>query len=106
MVNRITLQPDGQVEMDLNWLAGLDTDVEIGQSREVRLDDEEPETLPDKLAAYRKRNNLTQKELAEILDVHPYTAGQWELGNRKPSAESLNAIRRQTDIEIRESANE
>lgn len=37
------------------------------------------------LAALRKKHNMTQKELAKILDVTPGTVGMWESGKRNPS---------------------
>lgn len=37
------------------------------------------------LAALRKENNFTQRDLADLLDVSPGTIGLWETGKRKPT---------------------
>lgn len=34
----------------------------------------------------RRNKNLSQKQLAEILDIHPVTVGKIESGDRVPSA--------------------
>lgn len=42
---------------------------------------------PLKLKKLRKKKNLTQEELAEILGVHPVSYARWESGQREPKAE-------------------
>ncbi|WP_297445616.1 helix-turn-helix domain-containing protein [Desulfurobacterium sp.] len=42
---------------------------------------------PSKLRKLRKKKNLTQEELAEILGVHPVSYARWESGLREPKAE-------------------
>lgn len=44
------------------------------------------------IAEYRNKKNLSQKELANILDVNTSTIGLWETNKRFPSPESLVKI--------------
>ncbi len=37
-------------------------------------------------------HNLTQQKLADILDVNQTTVGQWLMGKKKPSYDSIMAI--------------
>lgn len=41
---------------------------------------------------YRKEAGLTQRELAEILDVAVGTIQQYELGKRQPRLEMINQL--------------
>lgn len=44
------------------------------------------------IAQYRNKMNLSQKELAEILNVNTSTIGLWETNKRFPSPETLIKI--------------
>lgn len=48
--------------------------------------------LKDTLQRYRKRQGLSQVELAEALDVSRQTVSKWETGTALPSAENLLAL--------------
>ena len=50
--------------------------------------------LKDTLHHYRKRQGLSQIELAEALDVSRQTISKWETGTVRPSAENLLALSR------------
>lgn len=50
--------------------------------------------LMDTLQFYRKRQGLSQVELAEALDVSRQTISKWETGAALPSAENLLALSR------------
>lgn len=50
--------------------------------------------LMDTLQLYRKRQGLSQVELAEALDVSRQTISKWETGAALPSAENLLALSR------------
>ncbi|MEQ1903124.1 MAG: recombinase family protein [Pirellulaceae bacterium] len=43
-----------------------------------------PETLPTKIAAYRRRTGLTHRRLAELIGVHECTLQSWERGRHPP----------------------
>lgn len=46
----------------------------------------------DKLQELRKRENLTQEELAEILHVSRAAVSKWESGRGLPNIDSLKDI--------------
>ncbi len=48
--------------------------------------------LGSNIQKYRKKAGLTQKELAEILDVAVGTIQQYELGKRQPRLETIDKI--------------
>lgn len=48
--------------------------------------------FPTRLRELRKRKNLTQKELAKILQVSQQTIGSWEVGRAEPNTEVINSI--------------
>ena len=48
--------------------------------------------LGEKLKLYREKNNMTQKEVAEILDVEPGTISKYELGLTEPNIESIKKL--------------
>jgi DNA-binding XRE family transcriptional regulator len=50
------------------------------------------ESLGDKIIAYRKKNGLTQKMLAQILNVNKSTIKDWEKNKHKPSKKLLKRI--------------
>lgn len=49
-------------------------------------------TIGQRIKAERKRNGLTQKELAEICGLHVNTIQQYELNKRQPRIEMLKEI--------------
>lgn len=48
--------------------------------------------LGDKLKALREEKNLTQANLAKLLNISPSTIGMWEQNRRSPDNEALNKI--------------
>lgn len=54
--------------------------------------------LMETLQFYRKRQGLSQMELAEALDVSRQTVSKWETGAALPSAENLLALSRLYDV--------
>ena len=48
--------------------------------------------LPQKLKKLRMKYNLSQKEVASMLDLSPSVISGYETGERTPSAESLLAL--------------
>lgn len=49
-------------------------------------------TLSDKLVFLRKREGLSQMEIAEQLDVSRQAVSRWEAGTSKPSTENLRLL--------------
>ena len=54
-------------------------------------------TLPP-LKAFRKKQKLSQQQLASLLDVDRVTVARWETGIRKIGAEKLSDISAKTGI--------
>lgn len=48
--------------------------------------------LGEKLKLYRERMNMTQKEVAEYIEVEPATISKYESGMREPNVESLKRL--------------
>lgn len=48
--------------------------------------------FPTRLRELRKGKNLTQKELAKILQVSQQTIGSWEVGRAEPNTDVINSI--------------
>ena len=48
--------------------------------------------IKNRLKAIREQNNISQKELAEILKINVYTVSKWETGVRTPDEEHLEQI--------------
>ncbi len=48
--------------------------------------------FPKNLAYLRKKNNLTQLQLAQKIEVDQTTIGRWEDGNREPSVGNVANI--------------
>lgn len=46
----------------------------------------------DKLINFRKENNLTQEQLAKMLDVKKSQISRWESGESKPNLKSKNKL--------------
>ena len=57
--------------------------------------------LGNNIKKYRKEAGLTQRELAEILDVAVGTIQQYELGKRQPRLEMINRIAGALGIGVR-----
>ena len=49
-------------------------------------------TLGERIKELRKRNNLTQIDLAKEMEVTKGTVSTWETNRRRPSFETLNAL--------------
>ena len=54
------------------------------------------------LRAFRKRENLSQEQLAGLLGVDRATVNRWERGHRKPDLDMLPLIQERTGISPRE----
>ena len=48
--------------------------------------------LGEKLKIYRERKNMTQKEVAEYLELEPAAISKYESGMREPNIESLKKL--------------
>lgn len=48
--------------------------------------------MKTRLREIRTKNNMTQRELAEILGVDPRTVSTWELGTRNPPPAKMQEI--------------
>ena len=48
--------------------------------------------LPERLIALRKKAKISQKELAEEIDVSQASIGYWERGQRTPSIDAVQKI--------------
>ena len=46
----------------------------------------------DRLKELRKENNMTQVQLAELLNISKGTVAMWEIGKREPNYDTLNAL--------------
>ena len=49
-------------------------------------------SIGNKIKEYREKNNMTQKEIAEILGVEPGTISKYESGMIEPNIESLKRL--------------
>lgn len=58
------------------------------------------EKLGENLRKYRKMNNLTQEELAEIVGIRPTYVGKLEMGKNNPSVKMLFKISRALKITL------
>ena len=47
--------------------------------------------LGERIKAYRESKKMTQKDIAEILEVEPGTISKYESGMIEPNIESLNS---------------
>ncbi len=59
-------------------------------------------SISAKLVAYRRANNLTQKQLAELLNVSRSAISLYEIGEREPDAETLLKIADLLEISLEE----
>lgn len=58
------------------------------------------EKFHEKLKVLRKKHGLTQKEVADIVQVNRVTYTNWEKGNREPSYEDLCVLAFIFDVSI------
>ena len=57
---------------------------------ELQIDEKERKImLGEMLQALRKKNNMTQKEIAELLEINQASYAQYERGENAPSIEKL-----------------
>ena len=56
------------------------------------------DSLPECLAAARRRLGLSQRKMAEKLGVDPATVMGWEAGRHQPTGKSLDLIGRALDV--------
>lgn len=59
-------------------------------------------SFADNLQAARKKNGLTQEDLAEMLDVSRQAVSKWEQGDGYPEAEKLLVLSDKLDISLDE----
>jgi len=62
-------------------------------------DDTKPESLGQRIVAFRRLRGLTQKELARRLGVDQSTLAGWERGEHRPSRHLANLIGRAIETE-------
>ncbi|MGQ8872596.1 helix-turn-helix transcriptional regulator [Paenibacillus sp. TSA_86.1] len=56
--------------------------------------------LSEKLKQYRQQKELTQQELAELLDVSDKSISKWELGNGYPGKKNMMKIAELLDVSL------
>jgi len=56
--------------------------------------------LSEKLKQYRQQKEITQQELAELLDVSDKSVSKWELGNGYPSKKNMIKIAELLDVSL------
>lgn len=56
--------------------------------------------LQDKLVQLRKKNGMSQLELAEALDVSRQAISKWELGTATPTLDNLVSISKLYDVSV------
>ena len=56
--------------------------------------------LADKIYELRKKRNLTQEDLAILLDISDKSVSKWENGTSKPTIENLKKISEIFDISL------
>ena len=54
----------------------------------------------DRLKELRKENNISQVEIAKILNMSKMAISHWEKGNSEPSIEQLKVLARYFDVTI------
>ena len=55
-------------------------------------------TFGERLVRAREKKNLTQKQLAEILEITPTRLNYWEKGKREPNIEMIGQLAKALDI--------
>lgn len=63
------------------------------------------EYITKMITEIRKKNNLTQKELADVLGVTPQAVSKWERGLNLPDIELLNTICQKYNYDINKALN-
>jgi transcriptional regulator with XRE-family HTH domain len=61
-------------------------------------DDTKPESLGQRIVAFRRLRGLTQKGLAQRLGVNPSTIASWERGEHRPSRRLANMLSKAVDL--------
>ncbi|WP_340018165.1 helix-turn-helix transcriptional regulator [Paenibacillus sp. FSL H3-0457] len=56
--------------------------------------------LSEKLKQYREQKEITQQELADLLDVSDKSISKWELGNGYPSKKNMMKIANLLDVSL------
>jgi DNA-binding transcriptional regulator YiaG len=85
-------QPDPDTVEKIKALGEQEEDEDTEQDKE---DTDEEETTPDStriLQYIRERFDLTQQELADLLDVTSATVGSWERGDTTPQGDNKDRI--------------
>ena len=59
-------------------------------------------SFSDNLQVLRKRNNMTQEQLAEQLEVSRQAVSKWENGTSDPSTSNLIALAKLFDLSAEE----
>ena len=54
----------------------------------------------DKLYELRKKKNLTQEDLALLLDISDKAVSKWENGTSKPTIENLSKLSKIFDVSL------
>ena len=60
---------------------------QVGKGRKVRFS-------PKSIAKFRKKYSISQKALAKLLDVTPFTVSHWEIGKNRPRPSQIEAFAR------------
>jgi len=58
---------------------------QVGKGRKVRFS-------PKSIAKFRKKYSISQKALAKLLDVTPFTVSHWEIGKNRPRPGQIEAF--------------
>lgn len=56
--------------------------------------------LGTRIKELRKKNNVTQKQLADLLQVSQQTVGSWEVNRAEPNTDILKQLSRTFDVSI------
>lgn len=72
----------------------------LGETNIKHPEKELPNMLPQRLKALRKEAGLTQKELADKLNISQAAYAQWENGVKKPARENLTTLANILDTSI------
>jgi transcriptional regulator with XRE-family HTH domain len=63
-------------------------------------------SIGNKIKEYRENKKMTQKDIAEILEVEPGTVSKYESGTLEPNIESLKRLAETFEITVDELINE
>lgn len=56
-------------------------------------------TLGERIVFYRRRRNLTQKALADLMGISPTRLNYWEKDKREPDVRMINQLCRTLDVD-------